>query len=256
MVSTRIHDFQSALRFLTVLRIPRWPERPFSMEQLAAGFPYFPVVGAVLGGILAGAALVLRPFVPPLLLSACLAATLALLTRGLHLDGLADLADGVGGGATPERRLEIMKDSRSGAFGVIAIALALVMKTAALDALVSGNRPGLIVLAPVLARFAMVVAANGAVYARERGLGGPFLEHMRPEHLKVAILLAAVLALGFAGLWAVPFFAVAVAVPVALRSFTRRWLGGITGDVLGAVNEITETLLFALGACIVYGARG
>jgi adenosylcobinamide-GDP ribazoletransferase len=112
------------------------------------------------------------------------------------------------------------------------------------------------VLAPVLARFAMVVAANGAVYGRERGLGGPFLDHMRPEHLKAAILLAAALALVLAGLWAVPFFAVAVAVPVALRSFTRRWLGGITGDVLGAVNEVTETLLFALGACIVYGARG
>lgn len=255
MLSTRLHDFQSALRFLTVLRIPGWPERPFSMEHLAAGFPCFPLVGAALGLILATVTVLFGSFVPPLLLAACLTALLTLLTRGFHLDGLADLSDGVGGGATPERRLEIMKDSRTGAFGATAIALALLLKTAAFASLVAGDRLGFIVLAPVLARFAMVLAAHGSVYARERGLGKPFLEHMRPAHLKSAAFVAVGLALVLARAWAVPFMAVAVAVPLALRALSRRWLGGITGDVLGAVNEVTETLLLALGACIVYSLR-
>ena len=131
-----LKNFAAALSFLTILRIP-FTKSNLAAEELAAGFSCFPLAGLVLGFICYGSAVLLRKNVPAPILSVLIAALMVLLTRGLHLDGLADFADGIWGGSTPQRRLEIMKDSRSGAFGVLALIFAVAFKVASIHTLVS-----------------------------------------------------------------------------------------------------------------------
>jgi adenosylcobinamide-GDP ribazoletransferase len=191
------------------------------------------------------------PYIPHFLLAALITSSTVVLTRALHLDGLADLADGVGGGYTPERRLEIMKDSRIGAFGALALMIALILKTAAIHAILTDARLLFLLVIPSLGRYAMVVTAFRSPYARAAGgLGKPFLELMSSKHLIAAtglcFAIAFLLAPGFA-CFAFPILFVTVAL---LRVLTLRWLGGVTGDVLGAVNEIAEVILLALAASL------
>ncbi len=235
------------MSFLTIIRVP-FARSILGPPELAASFSCFPLAGLVLGLVYSGTAMLLAGHVPPFVLSVFVCALMVVLTRGFHLDGLADLGDGFWGGSTPERRLEIMKDSRVGTFGVLALVLALAFKIASIDSLISTGKFTPLLLAPVFARFAMVAAAFGSNYARREGLGRPFLEHMRTGHLLFAALfcLAASLA---AGPRQVFYFAPALAAVVLFRYFSQRLLGGITGDVFGATSETTEILILVLGAC-------
>lgn len=244
-------SFAFAFSFLTILPLPFSSSEAHAPSDLPRSFCFFPLVGLLLGACYVCFGYFGIGYVPPFLLSAFITSLSVILTRALHLDGLADLADGVGGGYTPERRLEIMKDSRTGAFGAAAITLALILKTAALHAIISDARWLPLLVIPSLSRFAMVVAAFKGSYARPAGgLGKSFLEHMTLKHLVAAIFLSIFLSFipapGFA-LFAFPTLLATVAL---LRYLTSRWLGGITGDVLGAVNEITEILLLSLAASL------
>ena len=222
-----------------------------TVEDLARSFSFFPVVGFLLGGCCWATGILLRTWVPPLLLAVLITTLLAVLTRGLHLDGLADLADGVGGGYTPERRLQIMKDSRSGAFGVLAIALAVAFKVAALHTLVTARDWPSVVLIPVLSRFAMVLGAYRMPYARpEGGLGKPFIEFITHRQPLTAAILSVVLSFLINPWLALPYLTMVLVCVALLRRLTCRWLGGITGDVLGALNETTEIALLFLAACM------
>ncbi len=241
----------TALSFLTILRVPFTSTEAVSSEDLAQSFSCFPLVGLILGACYASLARLLSPLVPPLLLSVTITAVMLGLTRALHMDGLADLADGLGGGYTPERRLEIMKDSRTGPFGAIAVVLAVAFKIAALDVLISRQLFSLIVLAPVFSRFAMVLTAYGSPYARKTGgLARPFLENITRRQIVTASFFTAVLAVFInfsAGLSALVFACASVAL---LRFYCRRLLGGVTGDVLGAANEIVEVVALFVFACL------
>jgi adenosylcobinamide-GDP ribazoletransferase len=251
-----LHQFSLALSFLTILRLPLISPGVAGSEQLARSFSWFPLVGTILGGCWLLTALLLRTVAPPLLLAALLTTLMAVLTRGLHLDGLADLADGVGGGYTPERRLQIMKDSCVGTFGALALILAIALKVAALDTLLTGRGwwPELLLI-PTFSRCAIVLGAYKSTYARlEGGLGKPFCDHLQaPQVLAVSVYtLAAGLAL--APRMSAILFAVVLLCVLLMRGLTRRWLGGITGDVLGAINEITEVALLSTAACLHHGA--
>jgi adenosylcobinamide-GDP ribazoletransferase len=244
--------FGTALSFLTLFRLPFTSAGTLAPQELAESFSYFPLVGLTLGFCYAAPAYALSGFMPALLLAVLITALTAVLTRALHLDGLADLADGVGGGYTPERRLEIMKDSRTGAFGALAIALAVAFKVAALDALILRKAFPAVLLVPVFSRFAMVLAAYRSPYARkEGGLGKPFLDHIARRHVLTAFLLTAVTALLVQPVFGLCALALASGSVLALRLLCRRWIGGITGDALGAINEIVEILLFSAAACMV-----
>ncbi len=244
-------NFATALSFLTVFRLPFTSSETISSKDFAESFSCFPLVGFILGVCYAASAYALSPFVPPLLLSVMIAAATVFLTRALHMDGLADLADGVGGGYTPERRLEIMKDSRTGPFGALAVVLAVAFKVAALDALIYRHAFPLILLVPIFSRFAMVLAAYKSRYARSRGgLARPFLEHMTHRPLFAAALLTAAFSVFIsptAGIVAAVLVCGSVSV---LRFYCHRWLGGVTGDALGAINEITEVVLLSVFACL------
>jgi len=246
-----IKTFSTALSFLTVYSLPWSGDASSTPRDMAASFASFPLVGAFLGlgGLIP--ALLLSSVAPALVSAAIVVIFHAVSTRGLHLDGLADLADGLGGGFSPERRLEIMKDSHIGAFGTIALILALLLKTVSIAALIEHHAWAGLVMAPLLSRLSMVLTAYRSPSARSQsGLGRLFLDHMSVGDVR----LAAVWAAGLSFLPA-PWLALA-AVPVmlatvgALRFVTRRALGGVTGDVLGAASEITEALVLATAACV------
>ena len=242
-------QFSIALSFLTVFRLPVSGE--ISPGDSGKCYSCFPVVGLLVGAMTALTVMVLRAVVPALLLAAWACAFMTLVTRGFHLDGLADLADGLGGGYTAERRLEIMKESATGAFGSVALVLAILLKASAIYTLILARSRLAIAIVPSLGRFAMVVAAYGSPCARTEGLAGSSVEHMTRGTIVAALLLAVVFSLLLVGKLAPVFLAVALVSAFAMRSLARRCLGGITGDVLGAVNECTEILLFTLAAGLV-----
>ena len=232
-----------ALTFLT--KLP-WPWRGEADETaLARAMFWFPWVGAILGLMFWGAWAGLQKILPVPAAAAVLLALTVWVTGGLHLDGLADTTDGLGGGRTPADRLRIMKDSRVGAFGVISLILALVLKFAFFLSLGQQGGPAqALILYPIISRGGMVLLAYLSPYARpEGGLGQAMTLGVSPRTAAGASLSAGALAallLGVRGL--LLFGAAAVLVWLASRYF-RRQLGGVTGDVLGAVNEALEILV-------------
>jgi len=242
-----------AFSFLTILPVPGNRNDAPSPRELAASFSAYPLVGAALGSLCAFGAYSLFPFFPPAILAALLTLFLAVMTRFLHLDGLADLADGLWGGYTVQRRLEIMKDSCTGSFGAAALCLVLLLKATSFFTLLSLHAWPAILLSPTLSRYAMVLAAHGSVYARkEGGLGQSFLTHMTSGDLLRATLIAAAVSLPVSIVHGPALLATAALIAFAMKRLAHRMLGGITGDVLGAVNEVTEAALLATGAILAH----
>lgn len=240
--------FAVSLSFLTVFRLPVSGE--ITSRDSGAGYACFPVVGFIVGLVACLTVLALRSVMPPLLLAAWTCVLTTLVTRGFHLDGLADLADGLGGGYTPQRRLEIMKDSATGAFGAIGLILAILVKTCAVYSLIMAGNWLPLATVPALGRFAIVVCAYKSSCARSGGLAKAGLEYITSGSVLAAALFALVFALPPGFKQAPVLFASAAACGLFVRSLAHRSLGGVTGDVLGATNEITEVVLFTLSACL------
>jgi adenosylcobinamide-GDP ribazoletransferase len=227
----------AAFRYLTVFPLPR--SRVAGDLGSAAG--WFPVVGLALGACLALASLAADRLVPPVVAAMLLVALWSALTGGLHLDGLADTADGLGGGWSRERALAIMRDGRSGPYGVTAIVLLLGLKGAALASLPDGLVWRTLVAAPVLGRTGPLLLARLCPPARPEGAGHAFAAGARPSGLVAAGLVAATVSVGTLGLWGLlPLGAAALAAWGAAVHLRRR-LGGFTGDTLGALIETIET---------------
>lgn len=238
-----LRHLAAALRFLTRLPVPGPALDPGDLGRALA---WFPVAGAALGGLVAGAGWLLAPRLAPGVLAVLLAALLAGLTGALHLDGLADVADGLGGGhGDRARTLAIMRDSRIGAFGGTALVLVLLVKVAAISELLGrGGAEWTLLCAPVLARTAAVPLVVLLPYARPEGLGRAFHDGGGARELAIAAALGAVIL----GLTAAAAAGPRVVLPalaglgaaglVALAC--RRRLGGLTGDVYGAAIELAE----------------
>jgi adenosylcobinamide-GDP ribazoletransferase len=234
-----------ALTFLT--KLP-WPWRgPADETALARSMFWFPWVGALLGLIFWGAWAGLQKMLPAPAAAALLLTLTVWVTGGLHLDGLADTADGLGGGHTPETALRIMKDSRVGAFGVISLILGLVLKFSLFLSLASQTRgAGVLLLFPVISRWSMVLLAYLSPYARaEGGLGQAMTLGVSPRVLTGASLSAGGLALLILGTPGLVLFIAAAALVWLVRLYFQRRLGGITGDILGATNEVVEIMVLA-----------
>lgn len=240
--------FPLALTFLTIFPWPRLKE--VTPGDLARSLFWYPWVGALLGLIYWGAGiLLLRFFLPPAAAALLLVLTV-LLTRGLHLDGLADTVDGLGGGHTPEARLAIMKDSYVGAFGAVSLVLVLLLKFAFLQAALSLAQVRSLILFPLISRWGMVLLAGLAPCARPGGGLGQAVTDGATLPLiagaTASTLILSFLAGGFPGFI---ILGLAGLVVWGLSWFSRRTLRGITGDVYGAVCEILE--VFVLGAIIL-----
>lgn len=243
-----------ALAFLTILPLPAGAATPGDIRRSCV---YFPLAGWLIGGIMTLGALGLAGAgAAPLLAGALLIAFEAWFTRGLHLDGVADLCDGLGGGYDPERRLAIMKDSATGAFGVIGLILTLGIKTAALAVLIEKGLFLFIAFVPAAARWAIVVLSAVSMYPRRDGTGHSFVGKVSlPEvlfgflWLLPLFILAHSLGYALLGGLIVLFFALLPA--LYLRHSGGRLLGGVTGDLLGASCEFGEAAGFAAAAVLV-----
>ena len=236
-----------AWHFLTALPITRADHEP-SSHELARSMRWYPVVGAILGVFLVAADGVLSLIFADLIVSALLILVLVLLTRGLHQDGLADSLDGMLGGHTPDERLAIMRDPRIGAFGATGLVLTLGLKYLGLVTLPDVERAGMLLCMPVLGRWAMVVGASAAPYARkEGGLAAPFVSELTIRDVVWAAVPAAAAAVFFVGPWvAIPSLALAALTGLGFARLSKRLCGGITGDTLGATNELAEILFLLM----------
>jgi len=244
----------TAIRFLTIIPIP-WG-RPESPKAVGRSQAYFPLVGLGLGLALVGLDQGLGRVLADAPRAWLLVLALAVLSGGMHLDGLADSADGLLGahGRTRERRLAIMRDGRVGAYGVVALIAVLSLKWSAVLSLPVGVRAEALLLVPCLGRAAVVVGTTAFPYARPAGLGQGLHQAARRSTLAVA----GAIALGASGAllgWGGLVIAIVVtATALAIGAWATRRLGGLTGDVYGALVEITEVMTLLLVAA--GGGRG
>jgi adenosylcobinamide-GDP ribazoletransferase len=227
----------AALRFLTVLPIPgTWGT---SEDDLARSVPWFPVVGLLLSVVAGGAAWALSA-APPLLAAAVLVVLLLAFSGCLHVDGLADSADGLLSARPRDRVLEIMKDSRIGVMGATAIVCVLLLKFSALASLPGGQMWRAALLMPLAGRTAIVVHMALLPYVRPEGLGGVFYRRRTRWAAGWALAVLAAVAWNAAAWRGLTAWAVCAALAVAFSAYVYRRIGGATGDTFGAVCEIVE----------------
>jgi len=202
-------------------------------------------VGLLLGLLLVGIERGAREIFPVPLTAALLLAVLAAVTRGLHLDGFMDVCDGLLGGYTAERRLEIMRDSHVGAFAVVGAVSLIILKYGALVSLLSlgvAGKEWVLLLFPTLSRWSMVVQLGLFPYVRRQGLGSPL--HQGTARLATGIAAATSISASvlLGGIGGSALLAGATALAWLLGLGMSRMLGGLTGDTYGATNEIVEVV--------------
>lgn len=243
-------DFLEAVRFLTTIPIP---SRKAPAAEVVVGSAYFPLVGALVGGLLVLASKLLTCFWSAQLVSVILTVVWVVLTGGIHLDGLADTSDAILSRRTRAQKLAIMKDSAVGTFGVLALFCALLLKASLLNELSAALQLQALALAPALGRWALVQAAFFYPAAREEGMGRFFSEHVRAKDFVIATLLIVALAFLLLRFWGlVVFGGVWLMAALINRSFSKA-LGGLTGDTYGALCEISEVAVLVMIALLGRG---
>jgi len=255
----QIRLFFIALQFFTRLPIPAWVG--FEASWLQHASRYFPLVGVVVAA-LAAAVYAAAALVLPAPVAAVLSTAASIyITGAFHEDGFADTCDGLGGGMTKERALEIMKDSRVGAYGAIGIVCMLATKLSALALLPPHLAGAALVVAHPVSRLAATALIWKLDYVRGEGKAKPLAQQMTGTEFAIAALTCALPAAGMlAAGWMTPAALVAAVLASAAaalwlgRLFVRR-LGGYTGDCLGAVQQLAEALVYvAVLATLGHGA--
>ena len=254
-----MNGLRSALGFLTIL-----PVAPRDAGGLASARGWFPVVGLLLGFVLAAIDLLLhwgyplfaesyRPF-PPLLSASILVVTLIALTRAIHLDGFMDCCDALLGGFSRDRRLEILRDSHVGAFAVAGVVSLLLIKVAAIMALPPSGRLWTLVLLPCLSRWGMLLLLEFFPYVRRQGIGVAFQPLGGRWQLLAGLFVVVIATVGLAGFGGLALLGLATATALALGAWASKLLGGVTGDVYGAANESAEAAVLVLAAVLSHTA--
>ncbi|MGH7347684.1 MAG: adenosylcobinamide-GDP ribazoletransferase [Candidatus Rokuibacteriota bacterium] len=226
-----------AARYLTIVPLPG-PPRP-SPDALGRAAAWFPVIGLGIGVILAVTDRVTQMVFPLLLAGLLTVAVWKLLTGGLHLDGLADCLDGLGG-RDAEHRLAIMRDSRIGAFGALGLILFLLLEIAALTEMPPAVRARALLVVPAVARATPALLVRLFRPAKQEGLGAAFGAGVGVLAAPIALSIALVVALGAFPSLGIVVGAVSVVSALAVTRFFAVRVSGITGDVLGAAIEIAE----------------
>ena len=238
-------EFVAAVRFLTVLPVPG-STQVFDKDEvtprLVIGCEYFPLVGLLLALLLWLLVLILAPLVPQLVLAALLVAMLVILTGGLHLDGLMDSCDGLFGGSTRERKLEIMRDSRVGSFGVLGATCILLLKFALFASIRAHTLPLALLIALPSARWAMVLVLRVFPGARPTGLGAAFHQAVTTERLVLASIVALTIVLMAGQFIGLIVWITVTITTLILGSWITRSIGGLTGDSYGAIEEVAEVV--------------
>ncbi|MFH1651494.1 MAG: adenosylcobinamide-GDP ribazoletransferase [Chloroflexota bacterium] len=240
-------SFLAAVHLLTSIPLPWW--RGPGEREMARSAPYFPLVGLLIGLVLAGLNWLLRIIFPPAVTGALIVVAMVLVSGGMHLDGLADTTDGIAGHREPAERLRVMQDSRVGAFGVMGVVLALLVKYVALTAVPSALLMVTLLFLPVVSRWAMVCAIFQFPSARATGMGRVLKDGTRWGGFTVATALTLVLALVFIPLFGLTGLVAVLGVwlvATTMGAYLKSKLGGLTGDTYGAVSETAELTVLLL----------
>ncbi len=232
----------AAVAFMTRLPVPA--SFAFDAKDVGRAARWFPLMGALLGGLYAAIAWAMTPQFPAVVTAVIIVLAEALATGALHLDGLADTADGFGGGHTREDVLRIMRDHAIGSYGAVALCIAIALKVTAVSALIGRQDAWRwLILAPALGRWSIVALSRFVGYARE---SSAVSRHIGTAELVWATATTAAIA-GAAAQWRGALcWALVAAVSACFARYSVRKIGGITGDTLGANVQISEcTVLLA-----------
>lgn len=236
-----IIDFITGFQFLT--RIPIVSQSEWSMESFARSVKFFPLIGGIIGLLLFTFVYTLQHiFGAKLPIHAVAIGVILLeifLTGGLHCDGLMDTVDGIFSGKPRERMLEIMKDSRVGAFGAMAFSLLIAVKYSLIMDIERSVLPLALLVMPIVGRIAVVIGITLYPYARENGLGKIFYDCSHRQTLYVAGIMALLLLVPL-GERALISGAVGIGAAFIFCQYVKEKLGGLTGDVYGAIVELTQ----------------
>jgi adenosylcobinamide-GDP ribazoletransferase len=238
-----------ALQFLTIIPLPF--DTRCQKDDLGRATACFPLVGLMIGGLLVGLNWLIEPWLSRSLTAALLITALAAVTGALHLDGLADVCDGLAARGNRERFLSVMKDSHIGAVGAVGLVLGLLLKWQALLAVPSGITWQTLLLFPILGRCAqaLALALGGAKHARQDGIGAAIIQGMGTRHLLVALAMTVAVCLILLPVKGMIALTAVFAVTLLVKSYFQSRLGGLTGDIVGCINELAEiTALIVLSA--------
>jgi len=233
-------SFLIALQFLTIL--PVKIKSKIAKKDFCGSLTYFPLVGVVIGILLCFVLLVFG-FLPKIFLAALMIAVLALITGGIHLDGFADTCDGFCGSKQKERTLDIMRDSHIGSMGAIGLVSLLLLKFTLITSIEQDILWKGLIMMLVFSRWAQVLACYLSEYLHQEGKAKYFIGNCQKRELFLASGFSVglfLLLMQAAGL--ILFFAAAVIALVIIKQVNKR-IGGMTGDTVGAVSEITEVVI-------------
>lgn len=248
-MGSMIRNFINAIQFLTIVTVSK--KHRIEEGDLAKSMVYFPVVGFFIGLLLVNIDKLFALLVLPLPIGNILLVALSvLITRALHIDGLADTLDGIMGGHSAESRLAIMKDSRIGTAGALGIFFLLFVKYLCFNSLFNSEKVAALLIAPVLGRWSQTLMVYKADYGRGEGMGKSFVGHLRSS----GMLAASAVAVGLTAFVIVREEARTAVLLAGLlggvvlftllgRRYLHAKLGGVTGDSIGAVSELNEMLV-------------
>lgn len=244
----------SSIHLLTNLPCPG-----HDAEHIESSRPWFPLVGLLLGSVVVAFGLLINLVTSGWYeITAFIMIALSVwITRGFHLDGLSDCADGFWGGFTTEKILLIMKDSCVGAFGSIAIVLIILGKWIVFTRLVEYGQWHWIIAAFVISRTMQILLAGMQPYARpEGGTGRDFITNTQLRNTAPSLVIMYIILILIVGINLTTFIIpiTAIVLTFFIGAWSRRRIGGITGDILGTINEITELVVLIIAASIVGGA--
>jgi adenosylcobinamide-GDP ribazoletransferase len=238
-------DLRTAVIFLT--RLPMAHPQGATPRHFARAHRVFPLVGAAIGGVVGLVCLALRAVGLPDLAAAALAlGASALLTGALHEDGLADVADGFGGGHDPAAKLEIMRDSRLGTYGALVLMAVFVAKVSALAVLPDGFVVQGLIASHALARGVLPFMATSLPYARKDGMAATAGQPDSPTAMTAGALAFLIALLVLPWREALGAALVAAACTIGMAWLAQRQIGGQTGDVLGCAEQLGETAILLL----------
>ncbi|MDQ2774717.1 MAG: adenosylcobinamide-GDP ribazoletransferase [Acidobacteriota bacterium] len=233
----------AAFAFLT--RIPVPSRIAIGPEDVGGSAKWFPLVGLFLGCVQAALALALRPVLPRAVIAVLLVTLEAFLTGALHMDGLADTADGLGGGRDREHALSIMRDHAIGSYGAVALILLIGLKVTAITSLLTHPSWWVyLLLAPLLGRWAVLPLTRFIPYARD---AGSVVDHMRTGELIWGTVMTAIACVGLGRLSGLICWAAVIVGAALFGRYCRRKIGGITGDTLGANVQLCEGIVLLAG---------
>jgi adenosylcobinamide-GDP ribazoletransferase len=241
-----LHHFFSSLQFLTIIPI----RKNLQIDEVALGKSgtFFPLVGFIIGLILLIVSKFFLTFFPMSISDLLVLTVLVILTGAIHLDGFCDTMDALASRSNPEETLRIMRDSRLGAIGAICLFFLLLLKYSALNNLVPDSKNSMLILMPTLGRYSIAQLAFFSSYARTGpGKGRPFTEYIETKEILIALGQTILISLAVLGLSGIIFILLISLFTFGWGFYVNRRIGGVTGDILGAICEMNEVLVLLLG---------